>query len=84
MLAPRVQLCEHIVEQEEGRFANHLAHQLQLRQFQGQDQGALLACGAVAAGRLAAEQQANLIAVGPHTALTQAPLLAALGGELVL
>ena len=82
LLAPRVKLGQHIVEQQQRRLTHHLAHQVQLPQLQGQHQGALLAGGAIAPGGLAADQQRHLVPVRTHLALAQPFLLGTLLAQL--
>jgi len=81
-LALRIQLRQHIIQQQQGWGTHHLPHQIQFRQFQGQHQGALLAGRTMAAGSLVPQKQFDFIAVGTDETLPQAGFLRALVLEL--
>ena len=82
LLSLGIQFRQHVVEQQKGRLPQHLPHQLQFRQFQGQHQRALLAGRGVAPGCLARQHQLHVVALGPHRALAQPQFLGPLAGQL--
>ena len=72
-MAAEIKFGQDIVEQEQGRFANDLIDQVQLRQLQGQHQGTLLPLGAILAAGGIVNGELNVVAVGANQ-----------GGALVL
>jgi hypothetical protein len=77
----RVELGEHVVEQQHRRGGGSPRHHLVGGQPQGQREGPLLALGGVGAGREPVEAEVEIVAVGADGGHTAAQVVAPRGRQ---